>query len=376
MDPTGETPAEAQVERLDPGRMRTIGLALLALTIVGGLLFFELAVRLFWDDPDAGDGKELIVRPSEIPELEYELLPGAKGAAWGTDVRVNSHGMRGPEVQKQKGEQFRVAVIGDSVAFGNLLPEEAVFPYRLQAVLDAEPRAFEVLNFAVGGYDIVQEVTQVERRVVDFEPDLVVLAFSMNDAWVSSINSAYLARVQAEQKNPLFASHLYRFVMSQFGRASLARDIGEVNSPEVFKQRYRDHIDPIGADEQPLRQLMASVPPGNLVWYHDDFRIGRIRHSLGKLAEIALREGFEVAVMVVPYMVWEDGVYRFRMIHEILKGEVERAGFTFLDPLEEFLQHTTAELRAKPGDPAHPNELGHGILAERLRAHLLGQAHR
>jgi hypothetical protein len=64
------------------------------------------------------------------------------------------------------------------------------------------------------------------------------------------------------------------------------------------------------------------------------------------------------------------------MIHEILKGEVERAGFTFLDPLEEFLQHTTAELRAKPGDPAHPNELGHGILAERLRAHLLGQAHR
>jgi hypothetical protein len=77
--------------------------------------------------------------------------------------------------------------------------------------------------------------------------------------------------------------------------------------------------------------------------------------------------------MVVPYMVWEDGTYRFRMVHEILKGEVERAGFTFLDPLEEFLEHSTAELRTKPGDPAHPNELGHGILAAKLRAYLLGR---
>ena len=372
MSATDESPAEAQVERLDPARMRTIGLVLLAVTIVGGLLFFEVAVRMFWDAPYSMDDREMVLRTSEIPELEYELIPGSAGVAWGTDVRVNSHGLRGPEVPKQKGEKYRIAVIGDSVAFGNLLPEEVVFPYRLQALLDDEPGAFDVLNFSVGGYDIVQEVALAEHRVVDFEPDLVVLAFSMNDAWVSSINTDYLAHVQTLKKNPLFASHLYRFAVSQFGRASLGKDIDALNSAEVFKQRYRDHIDPIGADEQPLRQLMASVPPGNLVWYRDDFRIGRVRHSLGKLAQLASREGFDVVVMVVPYMVWEDGAYRFRMIHEILKGEVERAGFTFLDPLEEFLQHSTAELRAKPGDPAHPNALGHGIMAETLHAHLLG----
>ena len=363
--------SEAPPEQLDPRRVRTIGLVLLAATLVGGVLFFELAVRLFWNDPNAGDGKEMIVRSSEIPELEYELIPGATGVAWSTDVRVNSHGLRGAEFEKQKGQHFRIAVVGDSVAFGNLLPEEDVFPYRLQALLDEEPGAYEVLNFAVGGYDIVQEVTQVEHRVVAFEPDLVVLAYSMNDAWVSSITSGYLKRVREQQQNPLFASHLYRFIISQFGRASLARDIGEVNTEEVFKERYRDHIEPIGADEQPLRRLMASVPPGNLVWYRDDFRIGRVRYSLGKLAGIAEREGFEVVVLVVPYLVWEDGNYRFRMIHEILRGEAERAGFTFLDPLEEFLQHSTADLRVKPGDPAHPNGIGHRILAETLRDYLI-----
>src|SRR5262249_37554401 len=40
---------------------------------------------------------------------------------------------------------------------------------------------YEVLNFAVGGYSVLQQLWLLEHKVVDFEPDAVLLASHFND---------------------------------------------------------------------------------------------------------------------------------------------------------------------------------------------------
>ncbi|MFH1679051.1 MAG: hypothetical protein ABIH26_00225 [Candidatus Eisenbacteria bacterium] len=61
----------------------------------------------------------LLHRPSETPGLLYELAPGAEGGWLGAEIRTNSHGMRGEEIDPRRpASVVRIATVGDSFTFG------------------------------------------------------------------------------------------------------------------------------------------------------------------------------------------------------------------------------------------------------------------
>ena len=127
-----------------------------------------------------------ITRPSRIPGVRFELIPGASGFTPGDDkiIRVNRLGFRGPELAAAKPPGiYRLAVLGDSIAFARYLDNEDSFPDLLPGRL-AERRPglrFEVLNVSLGGRDTWEEVALLEHQVLALEPDLVVLQVCMND---------------------------------------------------------------------------------------------------------------------------------------------------------------------------------------------------
>jgi hypothetical protein len=101
------------------------------------------------------------------------------------EYRVNAMGLRGPEtpVEKPAGRR-RVAVLGDSIAFGYWVAEKDAFPHQLEELLNevkgAEP-SFEALNFGVPGYNLDQEIEVLRAKALATAPDLVVIAFCLND---------------------------------------------------------------------------------------------------------------------------------------------------------------------------------------------------
>ncbi|MDD3440606.1 MAG: hypothetical protein PHU50_04060, partial [Kiritimatiellae bacterium] len=105
-----------------------------------GLLSAELVCK-FLDLRSASHYQKVsgaISRPSRIPDVRFELIPGASGITPGQDkvIRVNANGFRGPEIPMPKPpDLFRIAVLGDSIAFGRTLDEHEVFPYQLPALL-------------------------------------------------------------------------------------------------------------------------------------------------------------------------------------------------------------------------------------------------
>ena len=77
-----------------------------------------------------------LIKSSDVPELIFELKPGLEALFKGVQIRINSHGFRDRErtLEKPPGT-WRIAALGDSVAFGWGVPTEEVFttPHRERA---------------------------------------------------------------------------------------------------------------------------------------------------------------------------------------------------------------------------------------------------
>lgn len=124
-----------------------------------------------------------IYQPSEMPGVLYTYRPDFEGTAFGVGLKTNSLGFRGPEwaVQKPVGV-FRIALIGDSYAFGFGVPYEQTVGEQLADHLEARiGRPVEVLNFGVNGYNSHQQQAVLDQLAMGYDPDLVLLLPTSND---------------------------------------------------------------------------------------------------------------------------------------------------------------------------------------------------
>jgi len=129
-----------------------------------------------------------LVEPSEFEDIVYELKPKLDGTFRGRPVRTNSLGMRGEECSLRKPSQvYRVAGLGDSHMFGWGVGQDETYMHLVEQRLNASAamarggRRYELLNFAVPGYNTVMEVATYEHRAMAFAPDMVLLHFVGND---------------------------------------------------------------------------------------------------------------------------------------------------------------------------------------------------
>ena len=342
--------------------------------LIGSLLLtfggLEIALRVQGYDPfeSLKTGRELIVRASPHPDVGYELTPHAWGQAWGTSVLVNEHGHRGPAGKPGRHDGYRVAVFGDSITFGNFLPYGATYPAQLQKLLAARDPGYEVLNFGVGGYDVLQNVAAAEWRAREFEPDLIVVGFCLNDIAVMSPNLEYIERAGRYGANPIYRSRAVAFLATRWDRWRLGSWQAHQNELDVFAERYAGRIDPIGEQETELRALMERVGPAEPAsWYGDEPRVGRMRHALRRLADLSRREGIDVVTVVFPLLDGRRGAYAHEAAHAIIAAEIRRAGLPEpIDLTAAYYAKPIARLRLNNLDPYHPNAAGHRIAAQQL----------
>lgn len=115
----------------------------------------------------------------------FGLRPGIEVTVPATgDVvyRINEDGFRDRRYPLEPPPgTFRIIVLGNSVAFGYGVDETETFAKRLEEVLRQRypGRPFEVLNFAVNGYNAYNQGALLADRGLQYEPDLVLVQFSV-----------------------------------------------------------------------------------------------------------------------------------------------------------------------------------------------------
>jgi lysophospholipase L1-like esterase len=352
-------------------------------SLLVGLLLLELVLRVYGFDPLGGliRGTGLLVRQSDYAPLRYEPIPGAEGPGFQTFVKISSQGLRDREYELEKGDAYRIVVVGDSITFGNMLPEEVLYPTVLEASLNARPQGrVEVLNLGVGGYDVVQDVARLEHAGVRFSPDLVVLGFCTNDLGWRSMALSYIEHL-SELESPLYRLRVVQFadVMLDRFRALWGR-VSSVDEREFFEAN-RSYIKPLDDDPE-LLALLADVReraeqvrgsrslsflrqhPAPLVWYGSEWRVGMLRYSFEWLARLRDQYGFEALVLVVPRLAQDD----YGPAYRIVAHEAGRVGVPVLELTSAFEEVGFDRLRIYDVDKMHPNELGHEIIARELGA--------
>jgi len=274
----------------------------------------------------------------------------------------------------------RVVVVGDSVTFGTSVRIEDVFHKAAERTLNdrygGRPRV-EVWGMGVGGANTTWERRVIQLAAPRYSPDLVVLAFNLNDVqpileWTEAALAANgLPRDQGWKRFVCVRcgdaylrgqSHLYHYLRNRL--PSLTQAVGLTREPRVS-------FDLDWESEESLRS-----------WQRMALEIAEIQAFLSA-------RGIPLAVLVIPMDMQtgeaaarfyrEEARVRFstglvnglpqKIIGKFLAG----ADIPCIDPLpafradgsQKFLRRVWAE-----ADYNHPNDRGHRLLGDALERYV------
>jgi lysophospholipase L1-like esterase len=316
-------------------RSRIATLALAACGLLGALAAGEIAVRLYEGDPllplvppEPYVDNAVLYRTS--PTRRYELRPGVDEVVGRSPVRIriNQAGFRDdidyPE-EKPAGT-FRVVVLGDSFTFaGKVALHETLVKVLEDRLRNADPeRRYEVLNLAVPGYNSEQEAAALEELGLRYHPDLVVVAFVLNDGLPAGQLVPTRARLPEPVRRVLKRSYLVQFVYSR------EKQLRSEWRKGTFK----------GASE--VRDL-APATAG----------YARVESALLRMRDMAAGRGVALLVTVWP-MIERLDAYPFAPQHDLVAKTCARMDIPLLDLLSAFRGHDASSLWVAPSDH-HPN---------------------
>lgn len=121
--------------------------------------------------------------PSEDPRILYELNPGFSGLYAGVPVSIGPLGTRGSfDTSASDATIYRVAIAGDSIAFGQGVHDHETLAARLRPLLrERSSSGADVVNLGVPGYNTCQEYWYIQKVSKNIDLDAIVLLYSDND---------------------------------------------------------------------------------------------------------------------------------------------------------------------------------------------------
>lgn len=310
-------------------------LSLTIATVVACLALAEGVVRLLGLAPGINrigvDMPHGSFESSPNPVLRYVPRPGSPG--------ISAYGIRDRDYPTAKpAGGVRILVIGDSVGYGfctdrEVLAVESVFPKQLESILQESAAApVEVINLCVSGYDTVQEVEFLVEKGLALHPDIVLVAYCLNDDFDAS------AELQRFRANPQFGIDS-EIAQRLFLKSHLLR--------LVWLRHWRPQ--PQGQPEL----------------------VSRTERGFQRLVSLAREHRFRPAVVIFP-LFESVATYRWHRHHARAAQLAARFGMPVLDLLEPFTAASEGDLRRLQGrcNREHPDETGHRVAAEAIERFL------
>lgn len=172
---------------------------------------------------------ELVFRLPQIQRITGGNWPKLK--KWMDYVWYNERnflGFRDREHVYQKPEDtFRILILGDSITYGQMVEYKDIFPVQLEQKLTATTnKKVEVISMGLMGWNTMEQLQAIETYGIRFQPDLVIIGFSLNDPQVKHNPQA---KEVADAERPLVFftgvdqwlnkhSYFYSFVRFRYNR--------------------------------------------------------------------------------------------------------------------------------------------------------------
>jgi hypothetical protein len=260
--------------------------------------------------------------------LLYEFKPNVK-RQYPAGMRItNSLGMPNLEYGYQKPPHTRrIALLGDSLSVGPFGQDyAALLEHQLnQANLTPETQKFEVLNFSVYGYNVLQMMDVAKNVAPKFHPDVYLVA---------------LTHIQAGGRKASTALHLSRLELEGI-------DLKYDYLKQVVVQSGVQPSDHMNA-------LMRKLSP---------FHFQMTKWALEQIRDHATAEGAQMVIALVPGPIPPDVEAQ---AFDDIRPTVDSIGVPVIDLRDTFRGTSLAGLQVEYGVDVHPNQRGHEVIFESL----------
>ena len=270
-------------------------------------------------------------QPLDRPRLPFHHFPNKQGTYYGADICLNSLGFRGSECELDKpAATKRVVFLGDSFTLGWGVVLDETFSRQVETMLRGAGIACDVINMGIGNYNTTMEVELFKWKGLRLDPDLVVLAYFINDTEPIPGRKSDLAYWIMKR------SYLFAFLFDRFIR--LRATTSRRAEWEVY-----------------YRKLYSSENADNLAMN---------TRSVHELIDLCNENHISLLIANVPELHgFED--YRFSYATEYIKGLAQDADVPFIDLLVPFSEYVAESLWVSPDDP-HANARAHAVIAREI----------
>ncbi len=304
-------------------------------------------------------------------DVPYVLRPRVETTFLGTAVRVNSLGFRGAEVAPvpEPGVR-RVLILGDSVAFGFGVDEDAMLSSAVARHLgEAGGGRYEVINAGIPGADLLASVRLLETSGLALGPQAAVLAVSLNDydptPALNPLGILTRNRPGTDASGVLDRSEialLLRWLLA-YSRGALPFQLEERRGQEHWDAQRLER----GGDG-----LARIVERTHLRFYHDPepAQWDRVRKAVAALGRIAAAGRVQVLVAIFPEQYQLSRANPDLTPQQRLLGLCQEEKLRCVDLWHEF----AAAGETSYADVQHPNADGYALAGNAIAAALLAPA--
>jgi len=295
----------------------------------------------------AGRRQAMMTMPREWERRPAAVEGAARAALWHGVLHVyDANGMRRTsEFGAKQPNSFRIAIVGDSLTYGDGVEARHTYSAFLQRLLEQD-YAVEVLNLGSDG----MQSEDVRNRVLEFlprlQPDLVIYGVCHNDflpAGVGqyAVNDAFALPLPDSLKRELASRSRLIRLMSDGYNAALMRAGYRADFFDDILKDFRNYQGRFAADTAAMNAYVLSqgLPP--------------------------------VVALVLDQFPLENS--RGHAITLAAERHLAAAGMTVLDTEPYYRRYDGQNLAVSRWE-GHPNEIAHGIWARMLEAHLRGRA--
>lgn len=222
--------------------------------------------------------------------------------------RHDRRGFRGPEVIVPKpAGVYRVVCIGGSTTYGDGVEDHRqAFPAQLERQLQgAGHGGVEVVNAGVPGYSSLESLSNLQLRVLELEPDLVLVHHGVNDArprfvWPPDAyrpdqSGLWKGPTRTHDERPWEASTLARVVAIRLDWIEPHRSVNSISElaetylGETYRRQVARRTYPSGPFASlPVERILERNPPRHF------------ERNLRSIIAVARAHGAEVVLSTVP----------------------------------------------------------------------------
>jgi hypothetical protein len=235
--------------QISPKRLRIFKIVSIGLGLLMAFFFAEWVTRVYYFGMDAFSytkvnsfipiGESGFLIGAENNKVLYELKPNIDSYFKLKKFNTNSQGQRDKEYSIVKPDNtIRGLVLGDSFTMGSGVEIEDVYHSVVENALNerSDGITYEMINFGVGGYNLLNYLGLLEEKVARYDPDFIIIGYcAFNDYFLPSemhYKGKYEVKIQKEGRKQFFSFYLGGLIDRSLG-SSIPSQMFDMQSDQV-----------------------------------------------------------------------------------------------------------------------------------------------